>query len=185
MVFFLNKLYEIDVGEKIVYWFLYNGNVLLGRMFVGMGFWDIFWVLYLLLNFVYLEINVEMQEGLVNVYFEGGFLFEWLLFGYVDIMIGNNLVFVVVDVFLKGVRGNYEMVKFYEVLLYGVNYEGFVFVVGCEGVDYYNKLGYVLYDVGIKENVVCMLEYVYDDFVIYQMVKVLKCLVKEILLYVK
>jgi predicted alpha-1,2-mannosidase len=43
--------------------------------------------------------------------------------------------------------------------------------VGREGVDYYNKLGYVPYDVGINENAARTLEYAYADFTIAEMAK--------------
>jgi predicted alpha-1,2-mannosidase len=45
--------------------------------------------------------------------------------------------------------------------------------VGRYGVDYYNKLGYVPYDVGVNENVARTLEYAFADFCIYQMGKAL------------
>ena len=40
---------------------------------------------------------------------------------------------------------------------------------GRLGYEYYNKLGYVPYDVGIKENAARTLEYAYDDWCIYQL----------------
>jgi predicted alpha-1,2-mannosidase len=43
--------------------------------------------------------------------------------------------------------------------------------VGREGVDYYNRLGYVPYDVGINENAARTLEYAYADFTIAEMAK--------------
>jgi predicted alpha-1,2-mannosidase len=43
--------------------------------------------------------------------------------------------------------------------------------VGREGIDYYNELGYVPYDVGINENAARTLEYAYADFTIAQMAK--------------
>ena len=44
-------------------------------------------------------------------------------------------------------------------------------VLWREGVDYYNKLGYVPYDVGINENAARTLEYAYADFTIAEMAK--------------
>mgnify|MGYP000683001771 CR=1 FL=1 len=37
------------------------------------------------------------------------------------------------------------------------------------GHEYYNKLGYVPYNVGINENAARTLEYAYDDWCIYQL----------------
>ena len=153
-------------------------------MFGGTGFWDTFRALYPLLNLVYPEINKEMQEGLVNDYLEGGFLPEWSSPGYADIMIGNNSASIVSDAYIKGLRG-YDIEKLYEALLHGANNEGPMSAVGRYGVDYYNKLGYVPYDVKINENAARTLEYAYDDFAIYQLAKALKRPQEEIDLYAK
>lgn len=183
-LFFPNKLYEIDATGKEMHWSPYNGKVLPGKMFGGTGFWDTFRALYPLLNLVYPEINQEMQEGLVNDYLEGGFLPEWSSPGYADIMIGNNSASVVSDAYIKGLRG-YDIEKLYEALLHGANNEGPVSAVGRFGVGYYNKLGYVPYDVKINENAARTLEYAYDDFAIYQLAKALKRPQGEIDLYAK
>ena len=183
-LFFPNKLYEIDANGKEVHWSPYNGQVLPGKMFGGTGFWDTFRALYPLLNLVYPEINREMQEGLVNAYLEGGFLPEWSSPGYSDIMIGNNSASVVADAYIKGVRG-YDIEKLYEALLHGANNEGPIGAVGRLGVNYYNKLGYVPYDVKINENAARTLEYAYDDFAIYQLGKALNRPKKELDLYAK
>ncbi|MDF3026095.1 MAG: alpha-mannosidase [Fluviicola sp.] len=183
-LFFPNKLYEIDASGKEVHWSPYNGKILPGKMFGGTGFWDTFRALYPLLNLVYPEINKEMQEGLVNDYLEGGFLPEWSSPGYADIMIGNNSASIVSDAYIKGLRG-YDIEKLYEALLHGANNEGPMSAVGRYGVNYYNKLGYVPYDVKINENAARTLEYAYDDFAIYQLAKALKRPQEEIDLYAK
>lgn len=171
-LFFPNKLYEINEHNKIVHYSPYNGEILPGYLFGGTGFWDTFRALYPFLNLVYPSINVEMQEGLINAYKEGGFLPEWSSPGYADIMIGNNSASVVADAYLKGLRG-YDIKILYEALLHGANHEGPMSAVGRKGVEYYNKLGYVPYDVGINENAARTLEYAYDDFTIYQLGKAL------------
>jgi len=183
-LFFPNKLYEIDAAGKEVHWSPYNGKVLPGKLFGGTGFWDTFRALYPLLNLVYPEINREMQEGLVNDYLEGGFLPEWSSPGFADIMIGNNSASIVSDAYIKGLRG-YDIEKLYEALLHGANNEGPVSAVGRFGVEYYNRLGYVPYDVKINENAARTLEYAYDDFAIYQLAKALKRPQEEIDLYAK
>ncbi|WP_334124620.1 GH92 family glycosyl hydrolase [Empedobacter brevis] len=171
-LFFPNKLYEINEHHKIVHYSPYNGEILPGYLFGGTGFWDTFRALYPFLNLVYPSINVEMQEGLINAYKEGGFLPEWSSPGYADIMIGNNSASVVADAYLKGLRG-YDIKILYEALLHGANHEGPMSAVGRKGVQYYNELGYVPYDVGINENAARTLEYAYDDFTIYQLGKAL------------
>ncbi|MEI8059394.1 MAG: glycoside hydrolase family 92 protein, partial [Ferruginibacter sp.] len=171
-VMFPNKLYEINAQHQIVHYSPYNGKILPGYMYGGTGFWDTFRALYPLLNVLYPSINKEMQEGLINDYKEGGWLPEWSSPGYADIMIGNNSASVVSEAYLKGARG-YDIETLYQALLHGANNEGPMEAVGRKGVAYYNKLGYVPYNVGINENAARTLEYAYDDFSIYQLAKAL------------
>jgi len=172
MLFFPNKLYEIDANNKIVHWSPYNGQVLPGYMFAGTGFWDTFRALYPFLNLVYPSINKEMQEGLINDYKESGWLPEWSSPGLANVMIGNNSASVVAEAYLKGLRG-YDINTLWEALKHGANNEGPISAVGRKGVLYYNTLGYVPYDVKINENAARTLEYAYDDFAIYQLGKAL------------
>jgi predicted alpha-1,2-mannosidase len=99
-------------------------------------------------------------------------------------MVGNNSASVVSDAYLKGLRG-YDIKTLYEALLNGANNEGPLNAVGRKGVNYYNTLGYVPNDVGIKESAARTLEYAYDDFTIWQLAKALKRPEKEIDLFEK
>jgi predicted alpha-1,2-mannosidase len=172
MLFFPNKLYEINAKNEIVHYSPYNGKIMPGYLFGGTGFWDTFRALYPFLNLVYPSINKEMQEGLVNDYKEGGWLPEWSSPGYADIMVGNNSASVVAEAYLKGLRG-YDIETLYQALIHGANNEGPVSAVGRYGVKYYNELGYVPYDVHINENAARTLEYAYDDYAIYELGKAL------------
>lgn len=183
-LFFPNKMYEVNAKNQIVHWSPYNGKILPGYMFAGTGFWDTFRALYPFLNLMYPSINKEMQEGLINCYKEGGFLPEWSSPGYANIMIGNNSASVVADAYIKGLRG-YDINTLYEALVHGANNQGPMEAVGRAGVNYYNKLGYVPYDVKISENAARTLEYAYDDFTIYQLGRALKKPQKEIEIYAK
>jgi predicted alpha-1,2-mannosidase len=171
MLFFPNKLYEINKDNKIIHWSPYTGETLDGYMFAGTGFWDTFRALYPFLNLMYPSIVKEMQEGLINDYKEGGWLPEWSSPGYAAVMVGNNSASVVAEAYLKGLRG-YDIETLFEALVHGANAEG-PRATGRTGVEYYNTLGYVPYDVGINENAARTLEYAYDDFSIYQLAKAL------------
>ena len=181
MLFFPNKLYEIDGHNHIVHYSPYTGQIVPGYMFAGTGFWDTFRALYPFLNLVYPDIDKEMQQGLINDYKEGGWLPEWSSPGYANVMIGNNSASVVSEAWLKGERG-YDINKLYEALIHGANNEG-PDATGRKGVDYYNKLGYVPYDVKINENAARTLEYAYDDFAIYQLGKARHRPAAELALY--
>ncbi|WP_343615631.1 GH92 family glycosyl hydrolase [Flavobacterium sp.] len=178
-VCFPQKQYEINKDGDIVHYSPYNGKVLSGYMYAGTGFWDTFRALYPLLNLLYPSVNKEMQEGLINDYKEGGFLPEWSSPGFRDVMVGNNSASVVSDAYMKGLRG-YDINTLYEALLHGANNEGPLEAVGRKGVQYYNTLGYVPYDVNINENAARTLEYAYDDFTIWKLAKALNRPKKEI-----
>ncbi|MBX2920951.1 MAG: GH92 family glycosyl hydrolase [Chitinophagaceae bacterium] len=180
-VFFPNKLYEKDASGNIVHYSPHNGKVLPGYMFGGTGFWDTFRALYPFLNLMYPSINKEMQEGLINVYKESGFLPEWSSPGARPVMVGNNSASVVSDAYIKGLKG-YDINTLYEALLHGANNDG-PNGTGRKGVAYYNQLGYVPYDVKINENAARTLEYAYDDFTIYQLGKALNRPKEELKLY--
>jgi predicted alpha-1,2-mannosidase len=183
MLFFPNRMYEVDAKNQIVHYSVYNGKIMPGYLFAGTGFWDTFRALYPFLNLVYPSINKEMQQGLVNDYKEGGWLPEWSSPGYADCMVGNNSASVVAEAYLKGARG-YDIESLYAALKHGANNEG-PNAAGRRGVEYYNKLGYVPYDVKINENAARTLEYAYDDFSIYSLGKALGKPASEIDIYKK
>lgn len=183
MLFFPNKLYEIDAKNQIIHYSPYNGKIMPGYMFGGTGFWDTFRALYPFLNLVYPSVVKEMQEGLINDYKEGEWLPEWSSPGYANVMIGNNSASIVAEAYLKGGRG-YDINKLYEALLHGANNAGPA-GTGRVGVEYYNTLGYVPYDVKINESAARTLEYAYDDFAIYKLGKALNRPASETDIYKK
>lgn len=183
-LFFPQKMYEIDATGKTMHYSPYNSKVMPGYLFSGTGFWDTFRALYPFLNLVYPDINREMQEGLANAYKEGGYLPEWSSPGYRNVMIGNNSASVVADAYIKGLRG-YDINTLYEALLKDANTEGPLTAVARKGVEFYNRLGWVPYDVDINENAARTLEYAYDDFTIAKLGEALKRPKSEIELYLK
>ncbi len=172
-VLFPRCLSEIDANGQVMHYSPYNGEVLPGHMFTDTGFWDTFRCLFPLVNMMYPSMSVKMQEGLVNAYKESGFLPEWASPGHRGCMVGNNSASVVADAYLKGMRG-YDAETLWEAVKHGANaVHPKVGSTGRMGFEYYNKLGYVPYDVKINENVARTLEYAYDDWCIYQFGKAL------------
>lgn len=184
-VLFPRSFYEKDANGKIVHYSPYNGKVLPGYMFTDTGFWDTFRCLFPMLNLIYPSMNVKMQEGLANAYLESGFLPEWASPGHRGCMVGNNSASVVADAYLKGLRG-YDAETLWKAVTHGANaVHPKVSSTGRLGWEYYNKLGYVPYDVKINENVARTLEYAYDDWCIYQFGKSLGKSEKELAQYKK
>ncbi|MDR1780240.1 MAG: GH92 family glycosyl hydrolase [Tannerella sp.] len=182
---FPRKFYEIDAQGNIVHYSPYNGKVLPGFMFTDTGFWDTFRCLFPFLNLMYPEMNKEMQEGLVNAYKESGFYPEWASPGHRDCMVGNNSASILVDAYLKGVRVD-DVETMYKGLLNATeNVHPTVHSTGRLGYEYYNRLGYVPYDVKINENAARTLEYAYNDWCIYRIAKELKRPQAEIDLFAK
>lgn len=181
---FPRKLYEKDANGNVMHYSPFNGQVLPGYMYTDTGFWDTFRALFPFLNLLYPDVNAEIQQGLANDYKESGWLPEWGSPGLRNVMVGNNSASVVADAYLKGIRGQ-DMNVLYEALTHGANNAGPLDAVGRKGVEYYNKLGYVPYDVKINENAARTLEYAYDDFTIYQLAKALNKPKKEIDLYAR
>lgn len=182
---FPRKFYEIDANGKAVHYSPYNGEVLPGFMYTDTGFWDTFRCLFPFLNLMYPEQNKEIQEGLINTYKESGFFPEWASPGHRGCMVGNNSASVLVDAYKKGVKVD-DLQTMYEGLIHGANnVHPQISSTGRLGYEYYNKLGYVPYDVKINENAARTLEYAYDDWCIYQLAKDLKRPKKELELYAK
>jgi len=169
---FPRKFFEYDKDNKVVHYSPYNGKVLPGYMFTDNGFWDVFRAAFPLLTIMHQELNSQIMEGLVNTYKESGWLPEWASPGHRDCMIGSNSASIIADSYLKGIRG-YDINTLYEAILKNTDNEGPIHSVGRYGVEYYNKLGYVPYDVKIKENAARTLEYCYDDFTIMKLAKAL------------
>ena len=184
-VLFPRKLHEIDANGNVVHYSPYNGQVLPGYMFTDTGFWDTFRCLFPFLNLMYPSMNKEMQEGLINTYKESGFFPEWASPGHRGCMIGNNSASVLVDAYMKGVKVD-DLETLYKGLIHGTeNVHPTVSSTGRLGHEYYNKLGYVPYDVKIRESAARTLEYAYNDWCIYTIAKDLKRPKSEIDLYAK
>ena len=182
---FPRKFYELNEKGEAYHYSPYNGQVLPGYLYTDTGFWDTFRSLFPLLNLVYPSVNKEIQEGLVNAYKESGFYPEWASPGHRDCMVGNNSASVIADAFLKGVKVD-DVETLYEGLIATTNKEHPTSKsTGRWGYEYYNKLGYVPYNVGIRENAARTLEYAYNDWCILQMAKALGRPQAEIDLYTK
>ncbi|QTO27266.1 MULTISPECIES: GH92 family glycosyl hydrolase [unclassified Bacteroides] len=177
---FPRKFYELTADGQPIHYSPYNGQVLPGYMYTDTGFWDTFRCLFPFLNLMYPSVNKEIQEGLINTYKESGFFPEWASPGHRGCMVGNNSASVLADAYLKGVKVD-DVKTLYEGLIHGTkNVHPEVSSTGRLGYQYYNKLGYVPYDVKINENTARTLEYAYDDWCIYQLGKALNRPQKEI-----
>ena len=184
MILFPRGFYEIDTDDKVVHYSPYNGEVLPGYMYTDNGFWDTFRALFPFTTVMYPELNARIMEGLVNTYKESGWLPEWASPGHRDCMIGSNSASLIADSYLKGIRG-YDIETLYEAIIKNTKSVGPLSSVGRLGAEYYNRLGYVPYNVRINENAARTLEYAYADFCISQLAKEIGRPQEEIDLFAK
>ena len=172
MLQFPRMFYEIDAAGKPVHYSPYDGKVHAGFMYTDNGFWDTWRAVFPFFAMMYPERDSEMMQGLVNTVKEGGWLPEWASPGYRDVMIGSNSANIIADAYANGVRG-FDAETLYKAMVKNATTSAgrptdkkgeVVSAVGREGVEYYNRLGYVPYDVGINENAARTLEYATADF---------------------
>jgi predicted alpha-1,2-mannosidase len=184
VLLFPRKFHEFDSDNNMVHYSPYNGEVLPGPMYTDNGFWDTFRAVFPFFTWMYPELNAEIMQGLVNTYLESGWLPEWASPGHRDCMIGSNSASLIADSYLKGIRG-YDIETLYEAILKNTESVGPVSSVGRYGAEYYNELGYIPYNVGIRENTARTLEYAYADFCIMELAKALNKPEEEIELFRK
>ena len=116
----------------------------------------------------------QNHERISQHHQESGWLPEWTAWGTGIVWWDPIPASLIADAYLKG---NIPDVKDAEILLEAMLKNATipdgrpVNSVGRAGVEYYNELGYVPYDVGIPENAARTLEYAYDDFALAQMAK--------------
>ncbi len=172
MLLFPRMFHEIDGAGKQVHYSPYDGKVHPGPLYTDNGFWDTWRAVFPFFALMYPELDGEIMQGLANTYKESGWLPEWASPGHRDVMIGSNSGIIIADAYANGVRG-FDVETLYEAMVKNAttskgrptNAKGETLTaVGREGVEYYNRLGYVPYDVGINENAARTLEYATADF---------------------
>ncbi len=185
-VLFPHKMHEVTADGRTVHYSPSTDKTEDGYLYTGTGFWDTFRALFPLVNLLYPEEALKMQSGWLNFYRESGFYPEWSSPGHRGCMVGNNSASVITDAILKGLSEKGTETELYEGMLKGANdVHPKVKSSGRLGYEYYNRLGYVPYNVGINENAARTLEYAYDDWCIYQAAKKLGRPQEEIDLYRK
>ncbi|NJR78543.1 glycoside hydrolase family 92 protein [Sphingomonas sp. 36D10-4-7] len=172
MLLFPRMFHEIDGRGRQVHYSPYDGKVHDGPLFTDNGFWDTWRAVFPFFALTDPARDGEIMQGLANTYREGGWLPEWASPGYRDVMIGSNSANIIADAYVNGVRG-FDVETLYEAMVKNATTsEGrprdakgkTIAAVGREGVELYNRLGYVPYGVGIDESAARTLEYATADF---------------------
>jgi len=170
LLLFPRKFYEYNAAGEVVHYSPYNGKVLPGYMFTDNGFWDTFRAVFPFFTMMYPELDAQILQGLANTYKESGWVPEWASPGHRGCMVGSNSACLIADAFTKGITDFDADVLLEAIVKNAEQEEGRPeSSVGRWGVDYYNDLGYVPYDVEIHENAARTLEYAFADFAAGQM----------------
>lgn len=168
MLQFPRKFYELDANNKIIHYSPYNeGGIADGYLFTDTGFWDTFRSLFPFLTLMYPQLESQVLQGLANTYKESGWLPEWASPGHRRTMIGSNSASVIVDAYMKGIRG-FDMETLYEALMKNTENTGPINTLGRDGVKEYNTLGYVPAD-RYGGSAAKTLEYAYADYCLYRL----------------
>ncbi len=159
---FPRKTTEWNEHGKAMHYSFFNGKVCEGPMYTDNGFWDTFRAVHPFFTIMHPSLSADLMEGLLNIYKEGGWLPEWFSGSYKDCMIGQNSVSVITDALLKGID-SFDQKLMFEAMCKGAEHQG-PLATGRVGIEFYDSLGYIPCDVGIKASVSRTLEYAYDDF---------------------
>ncbi|MCX6326574.1 MAG: GH92 family glycosyl hydrolase [Bacteroidia bacterium] len=168
---FPHIFHEVDHNGDTVHYSPFSGRTEQGVLYTGNGFWDTFRAVHPYFTIMYPTMSSGIIQGLCNYYKEGGWIPEWFSPGYKDCMIGQNSASVIADAYIKGIRG-FDAELLWEAVIKGANNQG-PSATGRSGIDYYKNLGYIPYNVGVRESVSKTLEYAYDDYCIAQFGKAL------------
>lgn len=128
-----------------------------------LSLWDTFRAENPLLNILQPEKANDIVQSMLAYYDEQGRLPVWTLHGNeTNTMTGNHGVSVIVDTYLKGIRG-YDVDKAYEAVRNTMMGE-------IRGLASYKEYGYIPYT-ELDESVTISLEFAYNDWCVAQMAK--------------
>ncbi len=166
--------HEVDMQGRTVHYSPYSGDVKPGPLFTDNGFWDTFRAAFPLLTLLQPTLDGQIMEGLLNAYWESGWLPEWQSPGHRNCMIGTNSSAILTDAWMKGIRG-WDAATALEAIAKGAHAEKTpLSSVGRLGAPLYDRLGYVPADADIHESAARTLEYAYNDFCNWKLAKALK-----------
>jgi putative alpha-1,2-mannosidase len=119
-----------------------------GKMYVNNGFWDTYHAEWPLLTLVYKQQAVQMLQGFINTYLDGGWTARWTGPGYQHSMLGTLTDVVWADAYVKGVisSGNANVGAMYEAMVKDATVVAPDGSRGRQGNDHSIFLGWVGHD---------------------------------------
>ena len=146
------------------YYSPFDGKIYQGFMYTDTGLWDTYRAQFPLLAILFPDKVSKIIGSGLDAYQQGGWLPKWPSPGYRSVMIGTHADSVICDAYFKGIRG-FDVDLALEAMLKNAQQPGDHVFKGREGIEFYQKLGYVPCD-KIKEATAGTLGFAYDDFCI-------------------
>lgn len=169
---FPTKFYERDSSGKAIHFCADTGKVREGLKYVNNGFWDTFRTVYPLYALIARKEYAEILEGFVNTYEDCGWLPKWPSPNEVGMMPGTLIDAVIAEAAVKGIGSRQLLERAYEGVLKHLTTVSPEKKYGRQGIEDYERLGYLPYN-KYHESVNNTLDYVYGDFCVGQIAKVL------------
>jgi predicted alpha-1,2-mannosidase len=141
-----------------------------GRYYVDFSLWDTYRTEHPLLAYLEPERQAEMINTFLSMYDQSGRIPQYVCYKnyHMKGMIGDHATSVIVDSYMKGIRG-FDIAKAYEGMRKNATEPGGN-ADSRTGLDYYTGLGYMPAD-KIRESVSVTMEYAYDDWCLAVMAK--------------
>ncbi|MBO5262253.1 MAG: GH92 family glycosyl hydrolase [Clostridia bacterium] len=169
---FPHKAYELDENQQAVHYSACDGSIRPGVLYTDTGFWDTSRTQFPLFAKIAKKEYCEMLEGFVNIYKENGYLPRWHSIDEVGCMPSTLIDPVILDAVYNGIGTRSLWETALEGMVHHASVKGSEARFGRNGVEEYNKYGYVPADL-YKESVNLTLDAAYGDWCISQIARLL------------
>lgn len=172
MFLYPHKFYEPDENGDPIHYDCCNDVVQKGIAYTDNGFWDTYRTVYPMLAIVAPDTFADILKGFVNSYKDTGWLPRWPSAGEAGIMTGTLIDAVIAEAAVRGIGDRETLEAAFEGMLKHATMESDNPRFGRHCIEDYQKLGYVPRE-KYRESVTETMDYVYGDFCISQVAKVL------------
>ncbi|MEK4516158.1 GH92 family glycosyl hydrolase [Paenibacillus sp. FSL H8-0122] len=163
--------HEYNEQSEQIHYSPFNGSICQGPMYSDIGLWDVYRTSLPLYSVLFPTLLGEIMQAWTLAYEENGWLPKWLSPGERSAMPGTLIDAAAADAIVKGIGGfNAELL--YEGLLKHADHPAADERLGRRGLELYLQHGYLPHD-RFHESVSNTLDYVYGDFCIAQIARIL------------
>ena len=167
---FPRALHEIDENGEFVHASPFDGKIYKGPFYTDNCFWDTYKTSFPLYSIIASDLYAEMCEGFLNFYRESGWLPRCAAPNAFNCMPGTAIDAVFADAVVKGVVTDENVIsEMFEALNKHASIKSPNPAVGRDGIEDFNKLGYV--SNAFNESVNKTLDYAYGNYCISKIAK--------------